>query len=75
MFLFESFVNLEWCKTFSNILKFYGQFESFVNLEWCKTDTSCKDDTLTFESFVNLEWCKTKIYLICEVISLRALLI
>ena len=34
---FESFVNLEWCKTFEYSTPACLQFESFVNLEWCKT--------------------------------------
>ena len=34
---FESFVNLEGCKTFLFCLICYCQFESFVNLEGCKT--------------------------------------
>ena len=34
---FESFVNLEWCKTNHLHRHQIGMFESFVNLEWCKT--------------------------------------
>ena len=34
---FESFVNLEWCKTCQLAQGSYLLFESFVNLEWCKT--------------------------------------
>ena len=34
---FESFVNLEWCKTTRLLIIPISQFESFVNLEWCKT--------------------------------------
>ena len=34
---FESFVNLEWCKTGKEYSPNMFQFESFVNLEWCKT--------------------------------------
>ena len=35
--LFESFVNLEWCKTQDVPITTEHTFESFVNLEWCKT--------------------------------------
>ena len=34
---FESFVNLEWCKTDNPVSAIAHLFESFVNLEWCKT--------------------------------------
>ena len=34
---FESFVNLEWCKTIGLSSLSLLLFESFVNLEWCKT--------------------------------------
>ena len=34
---FESFVNLEGCKTFRQIIGAEQPFESFVNLEGCKT--------------------------------------
>ena len=34
---FESFVNLEWCKTRNIEHREAVRFESFVNLEWCKT--------------------------------------
>ena len=37
MLQFESFVNLEWCKTFQLVQGSCWLFESFVNLEWCKT--------------------------------------
>ena len=56
---FESFVNLEWCKTKSIVDNKANAFESFVNLEWCKTNPKGVKTELPFESFVNLEWCKT----------------
>ena len=34
---FESFVNLEGCKTVKPVAFFFATFESFVNLEGCKT--------------------------------------
>ena len=37
--LFESFVNLEGCKTKVRHLQTPDSFESFVNLEGCKTIT------------------------------------
>ncbi len=36
--LFESFVNLEGCKTIVATLDSHTSFESFVNLEGCKTN-------------------------------------
>ena len=56
---FESFVNLEGCKTNSCEGIYKGAFESFVNLEGCKTISAIKPATPKFESFVNLEGCKT----------------
>ena len=35
---FESFVNLEGCKTIVALRRFTIPFESFVNLEGCKTN-------------------------------------
>ena len=37
IFWFESFVNLEGCKTNPNQITHRFAFESFVNLEGCKT--------------------------------------
>ena len=72
---FESFVNLEWCKTREIMDAIGDMFESFVNLEWCKTLEVFSFTSSLFESFVNLEWCKTKVYIGGSDIGLRALLI
>ena len=56
---FESFVNLEGCKTNQGICTNVKLFESFVNLEGCKTGMWHRLQQRKFESFVNLEGCKT----------------
>ena len=73
--MFESFVNLEGCKTKSNSKLDLLTFESFVNLEGCKTDKLATDTLTLFESFVNLEGCKTNMSSELTSSGLRALLI